>query len=73
MKELYKRIQTEKNPQVRSTLINVYSERLKWEAINTRIKRASKTSHLKALLTSHKLTGYDFLDNLKYVNSLIKG
>ena len=73
MKELYKRIQTEKNPQVRSTLMDVYNERLKWEVINTRIKRANKTSYLKALLTSHKLTGYGFLDNLNYVNSLIKG
>lgn len=69
----YETILAEKNPKTRKLLINVYNEELKWEAIETKIKRANKTSFLKAMRISHKFTGYNLIDNYNYVQSIIKG
>jgi hypothetical protein len=67
---LYERIWLEKNPVVRDVLIEVYTNRLKWDNIDRLVKTAKKIGTKHAMIVSSKLTGYGFTANLDYVNSL---
>ena len=67
---MYKTILEEKNPKVKELLINVFSQKLKWEVIETKIKKANKKSFINALKISAKLTGYNSIDNYNYVRSI---
>ena len=68
---MYKTILKEKNPKVKELLINVFSLKLKWEVIETEIKKANKISFANACKVSAKLTGYSFINNYRYVQSVI--